>query len=246
MKISIVIPLWRRAEIFQLVSTQLEIFTQTNKKYDFRVVFIISPEDNEIVLLKKIIEKATYNFSIVYHSNRYLGEKINAGINAALDCDYIMNAGSDDLLHPGLMKLYEKNIKNVEFFFGINSVYFFDMERKKNYFFQYETEEYSIGAGRMIFSEIVKYMKRKKITLYNNHLQRGLDTNSSNNIKKLGICEKIIKSDYFPYIVDLKSKENINSIERIKTSKHNNMKAMENIIIYENFLYFETILKSMH
>lgn len=242
MKISIVIPLWRRAEIFKLVSTQLEIFIEKNKKYDFRVVFIISPEDNEIVLLKKIIEKATYNFSIVYNSNKYLGEKINAGINAALDCDYIMNAGSDDLLHPELMKLYEKNIKNVEFFFGINSVYFFDMERKKNYFFQYETEEYSIGAGRMIFSEIVKYMKSKKMTLYNNHLQRGLDTNSSNNIKKLGIVEKVLKSDYFPYIVDIKSKVNINSIEKIKTSGHNNIRSVSEEIIFDNYKTIKKML----
>lgn len=242
MKISIIIPLWKRAHIFQLVSTQLEIFIEKNKKYNFCVVIIISPEDNEISLLKKIIEKAKYNFSIVYHSNEYLGEKINAGINVALGCDYIMNAGSDDLLHPELMKLYEKSINNVEFFFGINSVYFFDMERKKNYFFQYETEEYSIGAGRMIFTEIVKYMKQKNVPLYSPFLQRGLDTNSSNNIKNLGIFEKIIKSGVFPYIVDLKSNENINSIDKIKTSGHNNIISAPEKLIFNNFKIIKKML----
>ena len=236
MKISIVIPLWRRADIFRLVSSQLEIFIKENKKYNFNIVLVLSPEDNEILFLKNIIENAKYNYSIVYCSNQYLGAKMNAGIKGALNSDYIMNLGSDDLISSKLIELYAPSIENVDFFFGINSVYFFDTDRKNSYFFQYNDMNYSIGAGRMIFSEVAKIIIGKKGWLYSPTLMRGLDTNSANNIRNYGITEKVINTGAISYICDLKSSENINSINKLKTSGSSNyLIHIESDIIFNQF-----------
>jgi hypothetical protein len=220
----IMIPAWKRSEIFSIVLKQLDYFTELlSGRVKADCLFILSPEDTEINELRKSVSNLKMEYTVVYYPNYPVGEKHNAGINYAikhLKFDYLMNFGSDDLIHPAIMELYLPYIFKKCPLFGINNIYFKDLLEGKQHLFKSAKNDKAIGAGRMIHSSILKKLKKKQINLYENEKNRGLDGCSSDRVyQHLGIGEKIIDAGEFPFIVDLKSEENITpskSIERYK------------------------------
>jgi hypothetical protein len=210
-KIKTLIPCWKRAEILKIVLKQLELFSINNEKnFEFSFLFIISNEDLESKQIKNLIQNSKLNFQIIYYKNDFLGEKINAGINYLINdnFDYLMNFGSDDLIHPSIMELY-KPYFNARHIFGVNSCYFY-LNKKKCLFFDYHEKQNVIGAGRMISKVALLKTIENNNKFYTDEKQRALDTDSRNNMFKAGFEETIIKSKKFPYIVDIKSNINLN------------------------------------
>lgn len=229
-RILILIPLWKRHEIFKIVAANLVHFiNKTPEKYIINVLCIISPEDPSAFEQLKTCLK--YNFHYFEYKNQPLGDKMNAGINHSLkniQYDYLMNFGSDDLIHPDIFKLYESHFQKKELFFGINNLFFYDTTEGKTIHYRTKDSVRCIGAGRMIIKELVQGLLNKKTELYEYNKNRGMDSCSSNRLKEFaGANEIVIDSGTFPYIIDLKTGENINDISIM-------YKLAQRITFYEN------------
>lgn len=216
-KISILLPLWMRPDVLNICLKQLEIFVKSNsKEFDILVFFVYSKEDpflNEIIDL--ISEFKAPNKKIE-HSNMFLGAKMNSGIEfiTSFEYDYLMNLGSDDLIHADLLKLYKPYIKQEADIIGIDSCVFYANE-KEILLLKYYNQDRAIGAGRLISRNAINTILADGKTVYSSYMQRGLDSDSAINLNNLGFEETVLSVD-FPYIVDIKSDININSFEQLK------------------------------
>lgn len=204
MKTLILVPIWRRPEVTNIFAINLAMTIPAM----CQVLCILSKEDENYDENKKIIE--SFGFDIGYHDNLPLGRKLNAGIETAFDnydFDYLMNIGSDDLIHPAIWMLYDEFLKYGHGFFGLEKVYFYEMKTGK----LSRSLPYYWGAGRMISRGILEKMREKGQYLYKNEFSRGLDCNSMDNIKKvLNIDYKQVCTNDFPYVVDIKTWESLN------------------------------------
>ncbi len=220
MKILILIPLWKRPEVVELCFKNIGWF-RIMTSWSIEILAIISPEDPNIMELEELCW--AYNIEKCYFPNQPLGEKHNAGINYALqkfDFDYLMNFGSDDLIHPSISDLYQPYFNEKTPIFGINSLFFYDLDTKKTFFFKTYTEDYAIGAGRMISRALLDKMKFRGIEMYENSIMRSCDGNSANRILSwTGVKNTVINCGKFPYIVDVKTATNINHIIQIESHK---------------------------
>lgn len=216
MTILILIPLWKRPEIVKAVFKNLWRFKK-EVSWTVEVLAIISPEDPSARHLEALCND--FNVEKCWFKNDPLGRKLNAGINYALkkfDFDYLMNFGSDDLIHPKIEQLYELYIKNEIKLFGIDSLYFTDL--KKTFYFKCYTDNFAVGAARMIHKSIFEKLKVKGTGLYSDHINRGCDGDSSVRIKTFfNISDVVIKAGEFPYLVDIKTNTNINHFISIES-----------------------------
>jgi hypothetical protein len=241
-----VIPCWGRAEVFALVSKQLDLFYEkTRSKIDFIVLYVFSPEDPELDSMFSVYNSAEYTKHFIYAGNKLLGAKLNAGIvdAARFNYDYIMNLGSDDLIHPNLMNIYLPQIYVNVMVIGISALFFYKKDLPPVYFFYYNNP-HVIGAGRLIHRDVVKTVTEKYGALYSPDLKRGMDTFSANRINACGFPEKSIYKGSFPYIVDIKSDVNINSWEQIIKSDNNDRYIQMPLSVIENEFSNLQIFKS--
>ena len=224
-KIIILIPCWRRPEIFKLVSDQLHHFVDANKKmYNLTVMYVFSDEDPDIEQLAEIYNTASYKRAYTFCDNYQLGRKHNTGINAAceLGFDYLMNMGSDDLLHADLLKLYKPEIDKRTAIFGINKLYFHDKASKRTLFFSYYNNLHVVGAGRMIHKSVINRLHERYGCVYESAAMRGMDGSSADRMHNCGFRQTVIDPGEFPYLVDIKSDENINDFDKILQSENRN------------------------
>lgn len=204
MKILILVPIWQRPEITKIWAYSMGYFLTEG----ISVLTILSRDDPFFNANLDIIHHS--GFEVCYFQNKPLGQKLNAGIEYALetyDFDYLMNLGSDDIVHPAILSLYAPYILMKEPFFGLDKVYFFDYIKHGLGL----TVEYLWGAGRMIRKDILEKIRYNGDFVYKNDFSRGLDCNSMENIKKmLNIDYLQVKTENFPYLVDIKSEFSIN------------------------------------
>jgi hypothetical protein len=212
MKIGIVLPCWGRFDVVQLILKQLE------KLNDVEIIPVLSIEDPQYKKLNELFENSTLKTHICTSENHWLGEKHNVGFRKAakLDIDWIMNLGSDDLLHPDLIELYKKqNLKNYDII-GIDSVFFYQYPEKLIYF-KYYNKEQPVGAGRIIRRSFVAEMLKVNKSIYRKDLCAALDNNSfANMIKHDARVLNIETNSDKPYIIDIKTFENIHSFQKIE------------------------------
>lgn len=217
MKILILIPIYKRPEVLKICLKGLEWFI-SKVSWSVEVVCILSPEDRYITENQKLIKK--YKFTAVYFKNEPVTDKINAGIAWVIryrDFDYLMNFGSDDLIHPQIEQLYAAEIKKQTKFFGINMLYFYELQTKKTIFFYNYNYCGSIGAGRMIHRSVLDRFSGQGIPLYEPGINQGMDTCSAMSIKRItGIVDIILNPSTFPYIVDIKTTTNVNLMQEIE------------------------------
>ena len=203
MKTLIIVPVWGRPEITKIWAKGLKWFLTK----DFDVLTILSREDEHFEENMKLVRR---DFNYCFFKNKPLGQKMNAGIEYALETfefDYIMNLGSDDLIHPSILQLFSAFLDEKKPFFGINRVFFYEKSTKKLAM----CLPYVWGAGRMISRHIIEVLRNRGQFLYKETLQKSLDCNSMDTIQeKLGIKYETIDTGTFPYIVDIKTWDNLN------------------------------------
>lgn len=212
-----VIPCWGRADIFAVVSKQLDYFyKQTKDKINFTVVYVFSLEDPEFAALVSIFQNALHACDFTISSNSLLGKKLNDGIAYAkkYKYDYIMNFGSDDLIHPKIIDLYMPYLMSRVPLFGINKLYFYE-KYKEPIFFSYYNAPHLVGAARMIHFSVINAVNYIHKGLYITDLKRGMDTMSANRMLECGYEQTVVDPGTFPYLVDVKSDININSFESL-------------------------------
>ena len=238
-KISILLPVWERPEVFAIVMRQLERFTNSNKAYDFLVFFIVSNNDSFLFQNLSLINNSGLNFKTFEFSNHSLGQKLNFGIEKIneLEYDFIMNLGSDDLLHSDLLKLYEPYLNSA--IIGIDSCVF--CQDSKNILnLKYYNKDRAVGAGRLISKKVIDTILNANDTLYSKHLSRGLDADSAMKMQNYGFSELVLSTDK-PLIIDIKSDVNINSFENI--AKHYNFDKISFEVLKQ--YYDATIINSI-
>ena len=201
--ILILVPIWQRPEITKIWALGMQNFLTGNAE----VLCILSREDPFFNENLDIVHRS--GFKYCFFQNKPLGQKLNAGIEYALETfnfDFLMNLGSDDLIHPAIWSLYEPMMKDFKFF-GLDKVYYYELSSGKLGL----TVPYVWGAGRMIHREILELVRAKGQFLYKGEYARGLDCNSLDNIKSLlNITYVQVATNDFPYLVDIKSDLGIN------------------------------------
>ena len=237
-KIAMIIPCWGRAEVFDLVCAQLDVFhSETQDKIDLIVLYIFSPEDSELQELELIYHDANHTRDRIYSKNSQLGKKLNDGIEYAsrFEYDYIMNMGSDDLIHPGLIDLYLPFMKAQVPIIGISSLYFLTKNEDPIFFFYYNSP-HVIGAARMIHISVVQRVNLIKGSVYSVDIRRNMDTNSARRMYECGYNQKSIYKGDFPYIIDIKSDVNINSFQHItREVNHDRYRRVKATILKREF-----------
>jgi len=248
-KIVILIPVFGRSKVFNKCIKQLNYLTGMCKGYEFIVIFVVSKEDTELENIGKLISEVDFWSITVYEKNDFLGLKMNKGITEAMnyEFDYLMNLGSDDLIHPAIMDLYEPYIDSGYYTFGISSYLIHDSLNDELYHFEPDLYtrvkqnkeevlvQHPIGAGRMIHKTALQEIIENEGFFYDNDRMRGLDMNSGNKLVKNGYNQKVINSGDFPYIVDIKTGRNINTIEDIQALKSEKLRLIDNNIMTKAF-----------
>lgn len=242
-KIIIILPCWKRTEILKVVSKQFEVFINANKlKAEISVLFIFSEDDPQIKKQLSVFNSAKYPKDMIYASNEFLGNKINDGIKYALklDFDYIMNMGSDNLIHESLIDLYANHIYKQTPLFGLNSLYFHNAGGKSIFFKNYN-RPHIVGAARMIHKRAIIEVTRKFGALYEKEIQRCLDGKSAKRLLLCGFRQHTVDSGDFPMLVDIKCETNINSFDSVyNLSYRKDVEIVDSDVLKK---YYPSILK---
>ena len=216
MNILIFIPVYKRPEVLRICLNNLTRFSSA-VSWDVEVVCLLSPEDKYLKQNQNTVKR--HGFKAIYYPNIPVSDKMNAGIQWIMnhcEFDYMMNFGSDDLIHPDIEVLYEPFIKAKHQMFGINTLYFYELSTKRTCYFCNYNYVGSIGAGRMIHYDILKWFAGQSYPVYEPGLNRGLDTSSAMTIKRLlNRVDVVAPAGKFPYIVDIKTDTNINTMFEI-------------------------------
>lgn len=242
--IVIVIPCWGRTNVFRLVCKQLDIFySKTIDKIDLTVLYIFSRNDIALQTIEYIYQIADHKRDFIFSENEMLGKKLNDGIEyaAKFDYDYIMNFGSDDLIHHSLIDMYLPLIKVNTPIFGVNKLYFYE-KGLHPVFFSYYNQPHLVGAGRMIHRQVIDKVTEKHEGLYPPDIKRGMDTMSAMRMISCGFKQTTVDPGTFPMIVDIKSEVNINSFKSVALNyHHNNTSFLSKIdVLFEEFEVLKT------
>lgn len=124
-----------------------------NKEIEFSSLAVCSTKQEASILRK-------HGCHVVITENTPLGRKKNTGLREALklEWDYLMELGSDDLIHESLLDAYVSLMHAGVDFFGVKNVMFYDTESKQ--VAQWENG-FPIGAGRMIRRGVLEGVKNK-------------------------------------------------------------------------------------
>ncbi len=154
-------------------------------------------------------KKITHYFD---YSNKPLGAKWNYGLQQAkhIDFEYLLITGSDDIFSPGLIEfLAEKRVH----YAGLLDFYFYDIERDLLKYcpgLRYNRKGEPHGAGRIIHRSVLEALGWR---LWDDHLNSGLDASMTRKFLKLDISAFFTHIPKGMYAVDLKSSDNIHTIE---------------------------------
>lgn len=233
-QITIIIPCWGRYDIFNIIAKQLDdVRKKVSDRYVINVMVCLSLEDLEKQMLLDTVR--FYNFGFCTWVNEPLGAKHNHIIKSAFDSfpdtDYIMNLGSDDLLHESIFDIYKDYIDKEVKYFGLDSCYFYNKITDETILYRYVYRDYVIGAGRMLHRSIFNKLPK----IYNDEINSALDGNSACNITKAGFQRTKIVASGFPYVVDIKSSININSFQKIISVAKQNCTFVDSKIITDTY-----------
>jgi len=152
MKVLIYFAVHQRIEILKVCLKGIQRLKQ-NKEIEFSSLAVCSSK-SEAKLLK------AHGCHVVLTENEPLGRKKNTGLHEALklEWDYLMELGSDDLIHESLMEIYMPLMRDGIDFFGVKRVMFYDTISKQVARWE---NEFPIGAGRMIKRTVFDGIKSK-------------------------------------------------------------------------------------
>lgn len=154
-KVGIVSAVWGREFIFQLFAKGITHLIKSTPEIDFEVIIAGSEKEKS----KTMVEN--WGFKYIEIPNEPLASKHNATTLLAgkLNCDYVLCLGSDDVIHPDLMKSYIKYMKKGFDYIGVLDFYFYDTITKKcSYWGGYRDERrknHTCGAGRLISKRLL-------------------------------------------------------------------------------------------
>ncbi len=229
LRVAIVSAVWKRPEVFEMFAKGIQHLIK-NSSIEFEVIIAGSEWDKS----KTMVEK--YGFTYIEIPNEPLAAKVNATTYACrnLNVDYVLCVGSDDVIHPDLMKEYEKHMRQGIDFIGVTDFYFFDTVSGKSAYWggyrETSRKDHTCGAGRIISSRLLKLWdwmpwENKDSTVLDNSMQQKLK-NTLHTIKIFSLKET------GTYGLDIKSSTNMTPFKL-----WDNTEFINTQIIKEKFSY---------
>lgn len=203
LKIAICSAVWKRKEVFEMFAQGIKAL---QKGTDIEYQVFISGSEGDVS--KKMVQK--HKFTYIEIPNEPLAAKVNASVYAAKNFkpDYILCIGSDDIITPELMKVYEPYMRKGIDFIGVLDFYFYDIVSKKaSYWGGYRDARrvgHTAGAGRLISRRLMELWdwgpwENKDSTVLDNSMQNKLKlvkhTKEVFSIKAKGVLALDIKSE---------------------------------------------------
>ena len=192
----------------------LKLFCEHYDKWEINKVAVCSTDDDEEFMRH-------YGWEVIRAENNPLGAKWNAGLEACLDTDYIIQIGSDDLLSDNYFKAIGKLVSEGVHLAGIKTLYFWNSLNDECVEFEYAThlKNKFVGAGRLISTMMVEHILEEEGLVWTEKLNKGLDNDSEMRFNKHGYYCKEIKWPN-PLVVDIKSDQNIWSYEAFAKTRN--------------------------
>lgn len=227
MKLAIVTAVWQRHEIFEMFAKGIH---ELEKLKGIEIVTIVA--GSEGYKSKTLVEK--HNFHYIEMPNQPLAEKVNAPLlmAKAMNVDYVLCLGSDDIIHIDLMKKYIELMNERYDFIGVLDFYFYDtVSNKSSYWGGYRDkrrENHTCGAGRIISKGLLNRWNWK---IWENKESHVLDNSFQNKLNDTPHDSYIFSLKAFDlYGLDIKSETNMT-----KFDLWDNTNYIENNIIFEKF-----------
>lgn len=165
------------------------------------ILAIISEDDYKTRCAKHDVQ---YTFS----DNQPLGRKKNHGLKVAFekDWDYLMELNSDDLIHNGLLDIYD-NLFGKHQFIGLRNFCFMDAKTKQ---MMQVNEEQMFGIGRCYSRKALDRaaFRGKVVEFWQDNASAGMDNRSARMMEAAKIPAYRLFTDK-PLAVDIKSDVNI-------------------------------------
>jgi hypothetical protein len=231
--VKIVCPWWGRFEVVQMHCRSMVKFMESSP-YKMSYLAIISQEDPDFRDLRDLA--FGFNFDVCSHKNLPVSEKLNAGIELAMEDspDYIMNMGSDDLCSAEIWDEYKPFIEKKEKFFGIDSCHIIDFYSKEAYYLDLYNDSNPVGVLRMIHTTCIKDLwTYYKLKPYPYGVNRGMDGASQLRLKRLGILPTVIHTAGRPFTTGVKHRTSINQfihlsmLDKAKPVEYDSLKHLE-------------------
>jgi hypothetical protein len=201
MKLALITTIWRRPELTKIV---LEYY----KQFDLELICVGSEG--------KQSKKLAKGWHYIEYPNNPVSDKHNKALIKAkeLNVDGVILIGSDDLMSKELFDFYQTLTPNETFVHGFVDGHIYDTTTNKIHYLERHLDAQTVGTGRFFSKLILDSCDWK---LWSDGLNKGLDTNCTNNLKKLCIFEKKYRlSGINGFFVDIKHTENITPMEIFK------------------------------
>lgn len=198
-KVLVFTPIWGRHEIVRLYQKGYQrLKSYWPEFFEFDQLAVVSNQADAVLCDELGIPYCTA-------PNKPLGQKHNMGLKHALtmEWDYIMQMGSDDIMHPELLHYYA-GWMGIKDHFGVDRIYFTNLKRAMECRLTPGGVNSLIGAGRMISRKAIMKVQE----LWPNDINRSLDFFSQKRLVKRGYPAFVVRLDD-TYLVDVKSQVNI-------------------------------------
>ncbi len=158
-----------------------------------------------------------FGIQCILEPNLPIGKKLNKTLESIMhkDWTHLMISGDDDLYLNEILDIYD-TYKD-EPAIGFKTLYFIEPSSQRAMRFEYEAD-ITIGAGRLLRRDVVEKVLQIKKGLWDRYLNKGLDASMTRNLNFIGVTARCIPLDK-PLIIDVKSKQNIWSFDRIHDFK---------------------------
>ena len=195
------VPCWHRPEMVNVFVNHME---RTPCDYaEIIPYFVLSPEDADYNKLVNI----TAGYDRTSTVNTPLGRKKNIGLQraSALEWDYFMDMGSDDVYSPRLWDYLKPFLIGGEDYFGILNTHSYNPYLHKavflkGYHINLQDQVTAQGQGRCIRRDVVE----KCIPLWDDTAPFGMDGYSDERITSHGYTCKLIDNGEEPLVCQIK------------------------------------------
>jgi hypothetical protein len=226
-KIAIVTPMFQRHDIFELYIKGVNALHRDGVE----IIPCISGSEGKI---SERLAKKAINSRYVEVPNMPLSEKVNVALRLGKDCDYFLNLGSDDVIHPDAFTIYLELIEKGFDFIGVTDFYFFDTLTRQALYWGGYREDYrkgcTCGAGRVLSR---KFVEDNNWHIWEERDSGRLDTSMQIKINNYdGMSCVFSLKEHRVFGVDIKSEINMTPFERWDNTIVVNSKILTNKFKY--------------
>jgi hypothetical protein len=199
--IAVIVPIYQRHDLERLVINRLK---EQQKKHKFEIVVVGSEGEKSKALAEGCVYVECDNYPVSFKHQKGLDKCRELGAEA------VINYGSDDVCCDKYWD-WINSLGQIDYLVGMKDLYFYKTGDKKLYYFDgYENKEVSLGAFRYYSKKILDQIDWN--LWGTEHRNKALDALASQNLKKKGIKEELVRmADIGVFCCDVKHERNITS-----------------------------------